>query len=166
MSWHVCNIYIQDAMFDDRSVCPQEDEMGPVMRKPGIPHWCSRNGNDGQEKNTPRVLLKGHSFFPAEEHNAQKPRIILSDTELDRIGVVVWKLRATTWAEFFVRSNGCAKHCTFGTHQCAQTVFTLVHFNDALLGVHSHVFQISVYVGFSAKCWYFIERYMCCRLVN
>lgn len=76
-------------MFDVSSVRPQEDEMGLVMRKPGRTHGSSRTVHGGSEKNTPKVLLNGHGFSPAEEQNAHNTYIILSDTSPDRSGVVL-----------------------------------------------------------------------------
>ena len=84
----MCSIYIEDAMFDESSVRPQE-EMGRVMCKPGRVHGRPRNGHGGAEKNTPVVLLNGHSFSPAEEQNAHDTYIVSSDTEPDRSDVVL-----------------------------------------------------------------------------
>lgn len=134
------------------------------MRKPGTTHWHLRSGTDGQEKTTSQVLLNGQSVSPAEEQNAHKPRIILTNFEIDGSGVVLWQLSPTTGEIYFVGCNRIAKHWTSDTDQCAQTVWTLAHFNDALIGVHSHVFHIFVYVILSAKWCSKLGCYLCCRL--
>jgi len=74
-----------------KEVCiPRKEILTPVMHKPETTHRLAhRMARRTRKDYSPSFDEHGPSFSPAEEQNAHELGNILSDTELDRSGVVL-----------------------------------------------------------------------------